>query len=127
AADDAAVLLFLAAVERELFLCGPVCCGIEAPPLPGRLVQELQSRRVLGEQLAGDERPLHRPGEGSSPDDVPQPERGEKLAGAYRRARGGAPIEVETFDREHTISPLDAVRVGEGDQILELGLGEERE
>src|SRR4029077_10890459 len=35
AADDAAVLLFLAAVERELFLCGAVCCGIEAPPLPG--------------------------------------------------------------------------------------------
>jgi len=90
AARDAAVLLFLAAVERELFLCGAVCCGIEAPPLPGGLVQELQSRRVLGEQLAGDERPLHRPGKGSPPDDVPQPERGEKLASAYRQGRVAA-------------------------------------
>src|SRR5262245_2034122 len=124
-AADTAVLLLLAAMKCEFFLCGPICCGIEAPALPGRLVQELQPRRVLREESLGDERPLDRPREWRPPDEVPETEGSEKLPGADRQCRGCSPIEVETFDREHTVPPSDAFRWGEADKFVELHLREE--
>src|SRR5262245_47543759 len=107
---DPAVLLLLAAMKRKLFLCGPICCCIEAPALPGRLVQELQPSRVLGEESLGDERPLHRPRKRSPPDEVPETERSEKLPSANRQLWRRGPIEVEAFDREHPVSPSDSFR-----------------
>src|SRR6266850_8133740 len=42
---------FFGSPERKLVLSGPVPCGIEAPSVPRRLVDQAEPRRVLGKDL----------------------------------------------------------------------------
>src|SRR6185503_2084414 len=62
------------ATERQLVLCGAVPCGIEAPPVPRRLVDETQAGGAYRKRLLGQLRRVDGPRERRTVDDVPEAE-----------------------------------------------------
>src|SRR5262249_22942887 len=74
--------------ERQLVLGGPVSRGVEAPPLPRRLVEEAETGGAYGEGLLGDLRRVDGPGERRTVDDVPETEGREELPAPERQVWG---------------------------------------